>query len=488
MNFNSVQFVLFLPACIVLYYLLPYKGRKLFLLAASYLFYMNWNARYALLLATCTLITYLGALGIWHVHLNCEKKLLLLLTILPNLGILFFFKYTNFFIRTVNKALPLHLSPIDILLPVGISFYIFQAIGYTIDVYRGGYKSESDFITFALFVSFFPQLVAGPIERSRNLLPQLQSNHRFSKDNIATGARLILAGMFKKIVIADMLAIFVDNAWTYYQYLNSLCLFAAVIAFSIQIYCDFSGYSDIARGSARLMGIELCVNFSSPYFSQSIREFWNRWHISLSTWFRDYIYFPLGGGKKGLLRKCLNLSVVFLVSGIWHGATWGFVAWGFLHGTARILEELVPILKERTRSHILSLVKMACTFMIVSLLWIFFRSGGLHNAFLFIGAMMRQCKVGEASQLFELIKKNLTTIPHPATVWTVIISISCVVLFLCDFIKVKTGVPDDGEILARLPLALRWFSYYIMTFLCMFCFLIMKNEYGQAGAFIYFQF
>lgn len=333
MLFNSVQYLIFLPICIILYFSVPVKYRNLFLLLSSYFFYMCWMPEYILLLMLSTVVTWLGGFFIEKTSQKTLRKVVLFGTIFINLSILFLFKYYSFFgdLTTLlfkRIGVQIELPSINLLLPVGISFYTFQALGYSIDVYRGEILHERNIINYALFVSFFPQLVAGPIERSKNLLPQFKTIHSFDAKRATEGLRIILIGMFKKVAVADMAALYVDNVFARVDSLEGFTLALAVFLFTIQIYCDFSGYSDIARGTALILGFKLMENFQAPYFATSITEFWQRWHISLSTWLRDYIYIPLGGNKRGFTRKCINLLIVFGISGLWHGAALTFVVWG----------------------------------------------------------------------------------------------------------------------------------------------------------------
>jgi len=349
MLFNSVEFLVFFPIAAMGYYLIPYKYRYLWLLACSYYFYSCWNPSYTLLILFSTIITWLSGITLEKIKTaNLPKrkdirykKISIGISICLNLAVLGYFKYANFFIQNINQVfkhihLVYQIPAVDVLLPVGISFYTFQALGYTIDVYRGDIHAERNLFRYALFVSFFPQLVAGPIERSKELLGQLKEKHNFSFERIRSGFMLMLWGYFLKLVIADRIAIFVDAVYGDYIKYSGWYLIIASILFALQIYCDFSGYSVIAMGAAEMMGFRLTDNFNAPYFSRSVAEFWRRWHISLSSWFRDYIYIPLGGSRKGSRRKYVNLMIVFLVSGLWHGAQWGFVVWGGLMDCIRL--------------------------------------------------------------------------------------------------------------------------------------------------------
>ncbi|MDE6913375.1 MAG: MBOAT family protein, partial [Lachnospiraceae bacterium] len=337
MLFNTTQYLIFLPAVVLVYYSLPTKVRYIWLLLVSYYFYMQWNPLYILLLFSCTVITYVGGRMIGHPGMASKNRQRFCLTacILINLGILVFFKYAAFAARCFNRLFALmQVGSVDwgsdILLPVGISFYMLQALGYLIDVYRGDVVCEKNFFRYALFVSFFPQLVAGPIERSKNLLMQLRCSYTLRYENIRRGSLLVLYGLFLKMVIADRAAVIVDTVYGNVVDYPGFYIVVATIFFAIQIYCDFYGYTTVARGSALLMGIELTDNFNAPYYAQSVKEFWQRWHISLSSWFRDYLYIPLGGNRKGSVRRDCNMLAVFTVSGLWHGASWNFVLWGIV--------------------------------------------------------------------------------------------------------------------------------------------------------------
>ena len=392
MLFNSLSFLIFFPIVTIVYYLLPQKARWAWLLAASYFFYMCWNAAYALLLLTSTVVTYACALLMDRSRKPAARKGFLIGSLAINLGILFVFKYFEFFtggLYAVLDALKVSYTPIpySLLLPVGISFYTFQALGYAIDVYRGDVAVQKHFGKYALFVAFFPQLVAGPIERSRNLLPQFDEAHHFDYDAAVSGVRLMLWGYFKKIVIADTVCVAVNTVYNNITAYDGFAILIATLLFAIQIFCDFSGYSDIARGCAKIMGFRLMLNFDHPYFSHSIQEFWRRWHISLSTWFKDYVYIPLGGNRKGIARQCVNLMFTFLISGLWHGANVTFIVWGGLHGLLQIIGRLTKGLRDRlfrfTDGRLQPLRKGAAlltTFLLVSFAWIFFRANTMQDA------------------------------------------------------------------------------------------------------------
>jgi len=387
MLFNSIAFLLFFPTVCVLYYCIPLsqvKTRNLLLLAASYYFYMNWEPAYALLLFTSTVITYLAALGIGYFEGRRKKKLCLIASLVLNLAILFLFKYYNFLASSIEQVLRVNGLGIDmpefgLLLPVGISFYTFQALGYSIDVYRDTTRVEHDFPTYALFVSFFPQLVAGPIERSNNLLPQFKQQHLFDYDAVMAGTRLMVWGYFMKLVLADRCGLYVDNIFNNLDKHNGGSYLVASLLFPLQIYGDFAGYSLIAIGVARILGFQLMENFRRPYFACTVGDFWHRWHISLSTWFRDYVYIPLGGNRVGRLHNYLNLFVTFVVSGIWHGANWTFLCWGALHGLLLCIEKALGISKQNY-SGAKKLCHWAVTFVLVCFAWILFRADSLSDA------------------------------------------------------------------------------------------------------------
>jgi alginate O-acetyltransferase complex protein AlgI len=350
--FNSLQFVFFFPAVVALYFATPARFRWVLLLAASYYFYAAWKPEYLVLIFASTTVDYACARGMGAWGSDRVRRLLLYASITANIGMLFAFKYLNFFSESARAVLAefniFHGVPtFDLLLPVGISFYTFQSLSYTIDVYRGQTKPERHFGIFALYVSFFPQLVAGPIERSYRLLPQFFEHRGFDGPRITSGLRLMLWGFFMKLVIADRLAVYVNEVYSNPQAFAPSTLLLATYFFAFQIFCDFAGYSSIAIGAARVLGYELMQNFNRPYFAASIREFWGRWHISLSTWFRDYLYLPLGGNRVERRRWYLNLLVVFIVSGLWHGAAWTFIVWGALHGSYLVVSLVTSGVRER---------------------------------------------------------------------------------------------------------------------------------------------
>ena len=351
MNFNSLAFLIYLPTVVGIYWLLPFKFRKYWLLAASYFFYGYWNPAFLLLLLFSTGVDYFCSLGMENNRDNpLVMRLLLMTSIFMNLGLLFFFKYWDFFGETINQfctllSIPYRVPELGLILPVGISFYTFQTMSYTIDVYRGDYHAEKDPITFALFVTYFPQLGAGPIESPSNLMPQLAKEHFWNKADFFAGLRIMLCGFFYKCVVADFIGIHVNAVYANLDAANALAIALAGLLFCFQMLCDFAGYSEIASGCARMMGVRLMRNFDQPYISQSYTEYFRRWHISLNRWFTSYVYIPLGGSRKGKVRKLFNLTIVFLLCGLWHGARWTYVLWGLYAAFWLCLESVLNIPK-----------------------------------------------------------------------------------------------------------------------------------------------
>ena len=378
MLFNSLEFLFFFPTVFVLYYFLRQSQRLWMLLIASCIFYMVYRPEYILIILLTIVIDYFAAFQIQK-HSGNKRMQWLLASIVANVGILVFFKYSNFAIANwnwLNAKINLHLSSpvLNIALPIGLSFHTFQAMSYTIEVYRGKQEPEKHFGVYAFYVLFFPQMVAGPIERPQNILPQLKIKHQFNYTEIVEGLKQVLWGFFKKLVIADRLALFVNAVFDHPQDYSGASVWIGIYFFAFQIYCDFSGYSDIALGCARMLGIRLMTNFNAPYLSTSVKEFWTRWHISLSTWFRDYVYIPLGGNKVSNLKWMRNILIVFVLSGFWHGSNWTFIVWGLLHGVF-LLASPQSSPKERTWgasiNHPAKFLKWFITFNLVCFAWIF---------------------------------------------------------------------------------------------------------------------
>jgi alginate O-acetyltransferase complex protein AlgI len=405
MLFNSLEFAIFLPIIFILYWFVlknSLKGQNLLLLIASYIFYGWWDWRFLSLIVFSSIVDYTVGLKLAKTETSHKRKVLLILSLITNLGLLGFFKYYNFFIDSfvdVVSVFGFHPSPntLNILLPVGISFYTFQTLSYTIDIYRKQLEPTKDTLSFFAFVSFFPQLVAGPIERASSLLPQFMKSRRFSYKKGSQGIRLILWGLFKKMVIADNAAILVNDIFTNYETQSTLVLLAGAFYFALQIYGDFSGYSDIARGTAKLFGFELMINFRVPYFSRDIAEFWRRWHISLSTWFRDYLYIPLGGSRRSKKIVVRNTMIIFVVSGFWHGANWTFIIWGALNAlfflplllVKRNRRNLDTVAEGRIFPNLKELIQMGLTFSATSLAWVFFRAENVSQAFGYFQSMLQ---------------------------------------------------------------------------------------------------
>ncbi len=389
MLFNSFQFLLFFPLTVFIYFILPVRFRWVFLLISSYYFYMNWKPVYALLIFASTVITWGCGILIDRNSEVQKKKVYLVLSLLINFSILFVYKYFNFINESIFNVLEVlnlrwTVPNLDILLPVGISFYTFQAVGYTIDVFRDDLKPEQNLGKYALFVSFFPQLVAGPIERAKNLLPQFHEVKKFKIENFKSGISLMIWGYFMKVVISDRIGMYVDISFNNIDMHNGSTLLLSTVLFSFQIYCDFAGYSNIAIGAAKIMGFDLMTNFKRPYFSTNISEFWHRWHISLSTWFRDYLYIPLGGNRVSKIRFYFNVFITFLVSGIWHGANWTFVIWGALHGSYIIAQKFFKFDRNFMDFSLNRFLSLVLNFLLVIFAWIFFRANDLGDAFIII--------------------------------------------------------------------------------------------------------
>ncbi len=396
MLFNSIAYLIFLPLvfCIYWFFLKKYlRAQNVFLLLVSYLFYGWWDWRFLSLIAFSTLVDFSIGAALDKQEIKIKRKWLVGISLIVNLGLLGYFKYYNFFIDSWVDAfasidIAMHRSTLQIVLPVGISFYTFQTLSYTIDVYRKKLKPTRNFINFAAYVAFFPQLVAGPIERATNLLPQFAKEREFQEDRAISGVNLILWGLFQKMVIADSCALYVNAIFDNYQEMNSLSLFLGAFYFAFQIYGDFAGYSNIAIGSARLLGFDLMRNFNYPYFSRDVAEFWRRWHISLSTWFRDYLYIPLGGSRGARWEKLRNVMIIFLVSGFWHGANWTFIIWGALHAAFFIplfllnsnRKNLNQVAVNRTLPRLIEFLQMLVTFAMVCVAWIFFRAESVSMA------------------------------------------------------------------------------------------------------------
>ena len=475
MLFNSISYLIFIPIVFFLYWFVfnkSFQFQNFLILVSSYIFYGWWDWRFLFLIFLSTAVDYLVGRMMYSSQRTKVRKIYLYLSILFNLSLLGFFKYYNFFIDSWVDLISYfgyqiqNIWTLKIILPVGISFYTFQTMSYTLDIYYKRLKPTKDFISFAAFVAFFPQLVAGPIERAHNLLPQILSKREFIYNQGVEGLRLILWGMFKKVVIADSLAWRVDYCFNNYQHLDGGTLILGLLYFSVQIYCDFSGYSDIAIGTAKLFGIELMSNFRFPYFSRNIGEFWKRWHISLSSWFRDYIYIPLGGSQRGKLLTIRNIFITFLISGFWHGANWTFIVWGLVHAILYIFLVLYKNKKQSNRNekfyiHI-NLIKNSfqtmITFFIVMIVWVFFRSESILNSFEYLGL---------------IISKFSIPMDNKGGILVVFIFFSLEWLFK----------NDERRVINFKNIYYRWFFYFILSFFCFSFFKIFEEN-----QFLYFQF
>jgi alginate O-acetyltransferase complex protein AlgI len=487
MLFNSIEFVIFFPIVTLVYFLLQHKHRWWWLLASSCVFYMAFRPEYLFILGFTIVVDYYAGILIEKSE-GKYRKWYLIMSLVANIGVLAFFKYTNFAIFALAQADIAHYKLLDFVLPIGLSFHTFQAMSYTIEVYRGKQKAERHFGLYALYVMFYPQLVAGPIERPQNVLPQFYEVKVFDYQRVVSGLQLMAWGLFKKVVIADRLAIFVNQVYDSPTQHEGLPIIVATIFFSFQIYCDFSGYSDIALGTAEVMGFKLMKNFDRPYFSKNISEFWRRWHISLSTWFRDYLYIPLGGNRVNVYRRYFNLFFVFAMSGLWHGANWNFIIWGALHGIYLI----GAILTQKPRDYInkvtgitkipflFKTIQASITFALVSFAWIFFRGNYL-----------------EMSQCWHLITHLFTNLPAVSDLLkfeyvsqNVFLNQTlqefCIAIALIIFMEAVHYIQRNKSIrkmVATQPLVLRWGIYF--TFIMLF---FLLGVFDTPAQFIYFQF
>ncbi len=504
MLFNSFSFVIFFSFNILLYYLLPHRFRWILLLISSYIFYMFWKPVLLILILFSTLINFLAAKYIYTAQNSTgrglakklsrpssapDRKTVFVFCLLINFGLLFIFKYLVFINNSILSffsfmGLSYPISSFDIILPMGISFYTFQATGYTMDVYRNEYKPIQNFFKFSLFISFFPQLVAGPIERTDKLFPQLFTRKKLDVSNFYEGGKMMAVGFFKKLVIADRFAPYVDTVFNNPSQHEPFTLLVATILFAFQIYCDFSGYSDIAVGCARMLGIHLMQNFNRPYLSKSIREFWKRWHISLSIWFRDYFYIPLGGSRVSFLRSQMNIFLTFLVSGLWHGANWTFVIWGALHGLYQVAENGYRKLTGKKAAppdpqgfQLLILLKhgvfLLCTFSLVSFAWIFFRANTVSDAFYIVAKLFT---LGQNLSLQALVRALSFFKESLAEVFFGLLALAYLVL---------------SELVAEGLSKIRFRQVFFLEGLYYLSLLIMilsLGVYNNVSKFIYFQF
>ena len=477
MVFTTWQFVLFFAVVYPLYFAVPRGWRHPLLLAASYYFYMCSIPWYLTAIIAITLIDFWAGIRIEESSTPRGKRGWLLLSLISNLGILVGFKYAGFLSLNLNDLLGTGFPIWRWVLPLGISFHTFQAIAYTMEVYRGRCAAERDLMRYSLYVAFFPQMVAGPIERPYNLLPQFATFHRFQPDDFVIGLRLALWGAFKKLVVADTVAQVVNNVYGFPDRFRGPVFIIGTVFFAIQIYCDFSGYSDIALGIARMMGYRLMVNFRQPYFARSVSEFWHRWHISLSTWFRDYLYIPLGGSRVAAPRRAFNLFVVFLLSGFWHGANWTFACWGALHGFYLVVGTFTADARRRFRatlgiapeSRVLAAGQLLTTFALVTIAWVFFRANSVLDA-VFILSHMADWRGFQLGDVFSLGLPRFELAVAAVSIITVAV--------------VEWSIAHDSPLAMRLwarP-SVRWAGYYSCA-LAIICFGVFERI-----SFIYFQF
>jgi len=494
MLFNSYHFLIFFPIVVLFYYIIPKKLKTIWLLFSSYYFYMGWNSKYAILILACTVTTYITGLFLSRDIKRIYKKITVSGCCVLILGLLIFFKYFQFLwdnIRYMGNLVGIVLKnmPVSIILPVGVSFYTFQTLGYVIDVYREEIIAEKNFVRYALFVSFFPQLVAGPIERSRNLLQQIQKIEYHKEINIAQirdGLVYMLYGFFLKVVLADNLSTFVDSIFERYYFYGSIELILAAIAFGLQIYCDFSSYSTIAIGAAEVMGFHLIENFHAPYLSTSIRDFWRRWHISLSSWFRDYLYIPLGGNRCSEKKHDFNILITFLVSGLWHGANWTFVVWGGLHGLYQIIGRRIrptkywiyPLFGVKLHSASYHIGQVITTFVLTTFAWIFFRADSLKIALSYIGDIFTKWDPWVLTD-----GSLLTTGFYNGVEWLIVI-LALIILFCADYVLEKKNMRFDKFLYSQGKLV------WILAIASIIIIILVFGNYGgyEANAFIYFQF
>lgn len=485
MTFNSWEFLLFYPVVLLLYFVLPKKAKWPMLLVASYFFYMCYQAELVFLIFGTTLVSWVMSNIIEKTDKPKYKKLALAATLVTSLGVLFFYKYFDFLAGTVFDIAALFGNKgdafaLNLMLPVGISFYTFQTLSYVIDVYRGEVETEKNFFFYALFVSFFPQLVAGPIERPDNLIPQLKEAHNWSNPDAVAGLKILLLGFFKKICVADLVSGFVNTVYNNPAESSALGVIIATLLFAVQIYCDFAGYTDIAIGCARIMGIRLMKNFDHPYSATSIKEFWSRWHISLSTWFRDYLYIPLGGNRVSYGRHLANLFIVFLVSGLWHGAAWTFVIWGALHGIYQIIgkltiksrNSLIDKLGFSEKSKGVLILRRVITFILVDAAWLMFRANSIADA----GILIKKLFVGwnvSVSETFSSMGLTLEMI--------LLTVFSLILLVLLDRMITYEGEGDTSYAVVKNGA----FIYVVWAIVICWCLLLSKD---MISTFIYFQF
>ncbi|MBQ9234363.1 MAG: MBOAT family protein [Lachnospiraceae bacterium] len=479
MNFLSLKFLLFFVILFVIYYIVPKKYRYIIIFIGSYIFYGSYSVKFLGILIVTTVITYIGGLLL---EKNPSRGIYAIFFII-NIAVLAGFKYTNFVIENINKIASANLRELNIILPVGLSFYIFQSTTYLGDIYRKGFKAEKNIIRYAAFVSFFPTILSGPIQKSRNLLPQIKNPGDFDADRATAGFILFSWGFFEKTMISNRLAVIIDQVYNNYAVYSGMYYLIAAVSFSLYIYADFSSYSDMARGISKMLGIEVDRNFNNPYISTTTGEFWNRWHSSLNEWFVENIYIPLGGNRKGKLRKYINMMIVFFISGLWHGADWNFIAWGVINGLFVVIGQMLKPVKSKIYTSIkvdeeaqsIRFIRQAVTFLLITITWVFFRNGiweSLH--------IIRRMLFFEPSRIFnpDLLNLGGDTAKTFLTIFAVII-----------FIIVQLKRKDESksyELFKKQPMLLR--AMLIALVLCVSIFASFSGSTELNTKFLYFNF
>lgn len=487
MLFNSIAYGFFLPIVFLLHWVVPRKFRWIVLLMASYYFYASWGVGYVAVILLTTVFSYMAALYLDRRRKRAPfRRRILPVSVLLCLGVLFVFKYFNFFTESIaalmgRLSIPVQPLTLKLALPIGLSFYIFQTISYLVDVYRGNLPAETHFGLYAVYISFFPKVMQGPIERGEKLLPQLNRPRRFQYKQATYGMKLMAWGYFKKLVLADGLSVYVSQVYDNLPAYTGFSLALATFFFAIQLYCDFSGYTDIALGSARILGINLTQNFRAPYFASSIKDFWGRWHISLSSWLRDYVYIPLGGNRGGALKKARNILITFLVSGLWHGASWNYVLWGGIHGVLQVAEGVLPwnrkgspFQKDRRLHGMICILTVPCTFLLVCFAWIFFRAATIGDGIYVLRNMFTG--IGDLHTYFYNAALQMgLTLPH-----LIYNCLPMVLLFAYDFASLRT---DVIRLISRQRFFIRWPVYILLLLI-----ILLFSEKGVTTEFIYMQF
>lgn len=481
MLFSTAAFAVFMTVTFLAYWLLPHKYRWIFILMANAWFYISYDVRYLAVILVTMLASYTCAILIEKQDVAKKKKIIMTTGVVVTLSLLLVFKYLNFALYTVAKVLnrlsiPMQETTLRLIMPVGISFYTFMAVGYIIDVYKGKTQAVRHFGKYAIFVSFFPNISSGPIERAGHFIPQIDKEKTFDYDSVVYGARLLLLGLIKKIVIADMMTKYVDEVFNKVPQHHGICFAWATLLYTFQIYCDFSGYSDMAIGVARMLGFDLLTNFRQPYLSSSIKEFWGRWHISLSTWFRDYVYIPLGGNRCSKTRRDLNLLITFLCSGLWHGASWTFVLWGGIHGICQIIENRIKEAtgltreKEKTLTKPVKILLTLLTFCIVSYAWMFFRANSISEAFYIVRSMFTDLSISGAMEQMTMSGRSVVKT-----------TLAIILLIIFDLFNERKDMLMQ---LSRLKAPLKWVIYIVSAIVVIA--LKVNNQFAQE--FIYFKF